>query len=95
MVRSGPGPTDFWEPLVGLALVIVGIASVGALLVAAGGGYASPALILTGAAALLLGGGLMLMMHSGRHDRGLLGTHTDAEQRRRYRAEFRIRRSGR
>jgi hypothetical protein len=80
---------------VGLALVIVGIASVGALLVAAGGGHASPTLVLTGAAVLLLGAGLAMMTHSGRHDGGLRGSHMNADQRRRYRAEFRMRRTRR
>jgi predicted benzoate:H+ symporter BenE len=89
MARSGSGPTDFWEPLVGLALVIVGIASVGALVVAAGGGHASPALVLTAVAVLLLGAGVATITHSGRHDGGMRGPHLDAEQRRRYRAEFR------
>lgn len=95
MSRSGSGPTAFWEPLVALVLVGAGIASVGALLVAAGGGHASVAWIVTVAAVLLLGAGMAMLRHSGRHDGGVLRSHTDAEQRRRYQAEFRLRRTGR
>lgn len=95
MASSGTGPVGYWEPLVAFVFIGAGIASVGVLLVAAGGGYATVALILTGAAILLLGGGMTMMRHAGRHDGGLTHTHLDAEQRRRYRAEFRMRRAGR
>jgi hypothetical protein len=77
---------------VGLVLIGAGVAAVAGLLVAAGGGHVSPALILTVAALLLLSVGLVMMTRSGRRDGGIHGPHLDDEQRRRYRAEFRLRR---
>jgi hypothetical protein len=86
------GSAAFWAPIVGLVLIGAGVASVAGLLVAAGEGHASPALILTAAAAVLLSVGLVMMTRSGRREGGMRGPNLDDEQRRRYRAEFRMRR---
>jgi hypothetical protein len=95
MASTGSGPYSFWEPLVAFVLIGAGVLSVGAMVVAAGAGHGTPALVLTAAVVLLLSTGMAMMRHSSRHEGGLSASHMDAEQGRRYRAEFRMRRAGR